>query len=418
MNLLRILNKAITDTEEPFQTISEDEARFVIRELGAMRDQLVDRIWVGIALIVLIGVPISISRSTITGWIPLYTAHVIIGAVALSIYGMRQRLSLRVKVTAIFVMFWAVGLVGLIQLGPFGAGLWWLSVTPFIASALISIRVGILMMFAVLLTVAAVGYCYVNGLLSTGIDASAYESGAQAWATLLIGACLMPLIVFHAISLLSRQVTELSLRKHQNEQELKAQRDKLSELAFRDELTGAATRRVMKDRLGQKIKSSTRSSQKSALLSMDLNGFKPLNDTYGHVAGDEMLKSVVHRISAIVRPADTVARYGGDEFVVLLDSVHDVDEAIEVASRIANAIAQPLYFDDNELVVSASIGVVLLPDHGKTVQELIDRADQAMYQAKKQSGATSAPAVRLSAVKELRGKASEQSGRIESYGQR
>lgn len=158
----------------------------------------------------------------------------------------------------------------------------------------------------------------------------------------------------------------------------------LFELAHFDQLTGLPNRTLLLDRLGQAISAADRADNNISLLFIDLDGFKEINDTYGHDVGDWLLKEVSDKLSACVRDGDTVARLGGDEFVVvLLDSSQKRSEV--VAGRILERISQPYMKEKNVSFnsVSASIGIAKYPKHANDINELMSAADLAMYVAKK-----------------------------------
>lgn len=374
-------------SNEPTEAIQETAAArsFALAELSAVRAELIDRIWLGIAFLAMIGVPVSVSRAAVTGWMPMYTAHIVLGAITLAIFFNRRRCSLSFKTWAILALFSAVGVIGIIQIGPFGAGLWWLATCPFLAATLFSLRAGYYSMLAVLAVLVIVASAYVTGLLRVQLDAPVYAASTQAWATLAIGACLMPLVVFQGISLFTRQMVDLAEKQHHLKSQIAQQRDRLQALAFQDELTGAETRRVMIDRLEQRLRNAQRSGERAALMMVDLNDFKPLNDELGHAAGDEALKAFYQRMRAVLRPSDSVARFGGDEFVVLIDYVQDLQEASQIAERLSDAISQPIQIAGADTRMSASIGVAIMPDQGQSTEALLESADAAMYEAKRQS---------------------------------
>ncbi len=152
--------------------------------------------------------------------------------------------------------------------------------------------------------------------------------------------------------------------------------------AHYDLLTDLPNRVLFFDRLDQLILQFSRYGGSFALLFVDLDGFKAVNDEHGHEVGDEALRTVAKRFKDLLRASDTVARVGGDEFTVLLPSVTNIEKATEVADRIVRAIAPPMVLAGNRCQLGASVGVVLFPLHGETSQALIQAADQAMYQAK------------------------------------
>lgn len=167
----------------------------------------------------------------------------------------------------------------------------------------------------------------------------------------------------------------------------KAAEDRIKHLAFYDPLTGLPNRRLLIDRLLQAIVSSTRTGREGALLFIDLDNFKTLNDTHGHGRGDILLQQVGERLVACAREGDTVARLGGDEFVIMLEDLSQrVSEAAAQAEilggKILYALNLPFDLVGNEYHITPSIGVTLFSDHHNSADELMKRADLAMYQAK------------------------------------
>ena len=164
----------------------------------------------------------------------------------------------------------------------------------------------------------------------------------------------------------------------------KLTRERLHELATTDSLTGLPNRTLFHDRLQQAVARAERSGDEQvALLLMDLDHFKDINDTLGHPAGDEVLVAVASRLRSVLRETDTLARFGGDEFTILIAEQTDVRAAAKhVASKIVNAFSAPFLYRQHELYLGASIGIAVFPDHGDDVDSLLSRADIAMYGSK------------------------------------
>jgi diguanylate cyclase len=156
----------------------------------------------------------------------------------------------------------------------------------------------------------------------------------------------------------------------------------LSELALQDTLTKLPNRILLEDRLGHALSLAKRESTMFALMFMDLDGFKAVNDAYGHHLGDRLLIEVAERIRGVLRVQDTVARLGGDEFVLLLEQT-DPDGAANVADKLVHVVGQPYPMGTHILRVSASVGVAVYPSDGETAQALMANADAAMYHAKR-----------------------------------
>ena len=171
-------------------------------------------------------------------------------------------------------------------------------------------------------------------------------------------------IVFHDVSMARSLVLEMS------------------HLAQHDILTDLPNRLLLKDRLTQAISLARRNHHHLAVLFLDLDGFKHINDSLGHAIGDKLLQSVAARLSACVRKSDTVSRQGGDEFVILLPEVTHAGDAAVSAEKIVNELKKPYSINGHSLRVTASIGLSTYPDNGEDAETLIKNADTAMYHAK------------------------------------
>lgn len=158
---------------------------------------------------------------------------------------------------------------------------------------------------------------------------------------------------------------------------------RMNYLAHHDHLTGLPNRMCFLDRLGLEIAHAKRNKKLLAVMFLDLDGFKAVNDTLGHHAGDLLLKDVASRLVSVARESDTVARIGGDEFAVLLSGLDRQKDAAVFAKRLTAAFDKPWQQDGHEYQLSASIGITLYPGDGENPYTLLNKADQAMYRAKK-----------------------------------
>ncbi|MDH3220088.1 MAG: EAL domain-containing protein [Gammaproteobacteria bacterium] len=149
-----------------------------------------------------------------------------------------------------------------------------------------------------------------------------------------------------------------------------------------DGLTGLANRKLLQDRLEQEIRKAKRAGQSVALLYLDLDQFKDINDTLGHQIGDSLLREAAHRLTGFIREADTVARLGGDEFTIVMGGLDEVNSVERVASGILDQMSQPFQLAQETAYISASIGITFYPQDGTQIDELLKNADQAMYAAK------------------------------------
>jgi diguanylate cyclase (GGDEF)-like protein/PAS domain S-box-containing protein len=164
--------------------------------------------------------------------------------------------------------------------------------------------------------------------------------------------------------------------------ERKKTEKQMQHLATHDLLTDLPSIRLARDRLSVAVNLARRYKKALALMFVDLDGFKAVNDTLGHDAGDYVLNQVAQRMLSCVRETDTVARFGGDEFLIIATEINAPENAAHIAEKVIQLISQPFIYNGQQAIVGASIGIALFPDHGEDMDQLIRQADQAMYSVK------------------------------------
>lgn len=213
------------------------------------------------------------------------------------------------------------------------------------------------------------------GLLVTIIYTPFLMNYMPVSAGMLMGVFILPLffgILLHELKTSHR--------------ELQSQIKKTTHAATHDILTGLPNRLFFIDHVSAAIIAARKQHKKLALLFIDLDGFKKINDDMGHKTGDRLLQLVAMRIKARLRDGDTVARLGGDEFVVLLNNVNTAETAMNFAERLIDIFNEPFYIDNKTVLAAGSVGISLFPGHGEDVDTLIHHADTAMYKVKRQGG--------------------------------
>jgi diguanylate cyclase (GGDEF)-like protein len=340
------------------------------------RQTLVDRVFEGLVAVACFAVPISAMRSVTTGWMHLYSLHIALGLIIVGVYFLRRRISVSVKSALLVLTFWFIGIAGLLSFGILGAGYWWLVLSGLLVSTLYSVRAGVITAVATTALMAAIGLAFISGELRFTVDVASYAVSVPAWAGLLVVAIVTPFIVFEAIGGYQQTTLELLAEVHK-------QRDQIAQLATHDQLTGLPLLGLAADRLQVALHAARRSGKKVALLFVDLDDFKNVNDTLGHEAGDHVLKEVAHRLLKAIRAEDTAARVGGDEFILVLGGLPGDELPAQVAARAIRMISAPIDYAGRHTSVGVSIGISLFPDHAKDAQGLRRAADEAMYKVKK-----------------------------------
>ncbi len=344
--------------------------------LSSIRLSLIDNIWKGAFLISLVGAPVSAMRSVSTGWMPLYTAHIGLAALVCCLYLARRHISETFKTAALVALLWAVGLAGLFTLGLMGSGATWLAVSALLMAALYSVRAGMITIGAVLIAIVTAAIAFTEGFLTVSFEARTYVSSPASWVSLIVTTALLPVIIFQAIS--SLHDSNVKLMTQVDEQRMLIER-----MATHDALTSVPTVTLAMDRLEQAMLEVGRTGKLVALLFIDLDGFKEINDRHGHEAGDTILKAVAQRCRDTIRVGDTIARKGGDEFIAILPGIADGAAAEELAQALVSTLGKPVLYRGKNLTIGASIGVALAPVHAETADALVRAADIAMYKAKR-----------------------------------
>ena len=168
--------------------------------------------------------------------------------------------------------------------------------------------------------------------------------------------------------------------------ELKTSEERIRHMAHHDPLTGLPNRRLLQDRMERALQIARRNGEQFAVMVVDLDRFKVINDSFGHGTGDDVLRAVAERLHASVRKADTVARHGGDEFIVLLPELREAHDVLTVAEKVIAGVSAPIEVEGRQYQVGASVGIAVYPDDADDVEALLRCADDAMYVAKQGGG--------------------------------
>ncbi|MCP4597353.1 GGDEF domain-containing protein [Neptuniibacter sp.] len=348
-----------------------------------LKENAVSRLIKGVFLLGLIAVPLSVSRALYTGWLPAYTVHISALCFFAVMYFLPNKLPIQFRVWSILIFSALIGGIGILNYGAVGNGMMWAMFSLIIGLFFISNRAA-LITGCILLTVFAFSlYRFV--FLGYGFPGSAdlYVASFASWATTLFGSIMFVVLIAVTITEHRQEMDELLLKLSEQNQTIEEQKQHIEYQANHDALTGLPTLRLANDRLEMALKLAKRQDTKAALLFLDLDGFKAINDNYGHDCGDHILKNCAERISAEIRESDTACRIGGDEFLVVLSQIESDKDITQLCERLVSSIKQPINYGSHNLFVTVSIGASVYPSHGDGSENLRRSADQAMYQAKK-----------------------------------
>ena len=345
-------------------------------DISAIRTGFVDNMWRGLLVIAVLSIPLSIARIIYTQWLPLYGYHLAIATVVMGLALVQKRAPFGWRAGLLFVLLWLVGLPGVFFFGLAASGIWWLVLSCLVATTLYSPRFGLVASLLTGLVLLVAGAGFVSGVLQPAVPADRYLVLASSWIATFIVTCIFSVLVLQSFGGYTSAIEKLLVR-------IKEQRDEIERLSLHDPLTGLPLATLAGDRVQMALHAARRSGRRVALLYIDLDDFKQVNDSLGHDAGDSVLRACAWRMRHVLRGEDTVARLGGDEFIAVIGGLSDPGQAARVAQKLLRATAQPLEYDDRSIVVGASIGIALYPDDGADLATLRRRADAAMYEAKR-----------------------------------
>lgn len=334
----------------------------------------------GTIILLLLATPtalLSVSRGIRGDWQPVFTLQLILLVVLFFSAMLRNKLSPAALGRILITVCVIVALAGMYTYGAIApAGHWFTAVAVFLIGMLYSLRVMIVSTLSLLAAMLIIAWLHLQGTISPAIAPAEFAVTHSSWLVELMCAA-----VFIAIVLPTLRNFVTTNQRWMSEHERR--REKIAHLAMHDELTGLPILRSAKDRLSMACHRRHRSGGLLAVLFIDLDGFKAVNDKYGHAAGDACLQAVAARLSGHLREQDVAARIGGDEFIVILENVSDESITARLAQELIELIGQPIEFEHHQLHIGASIGVALCPENGTNAQSLLRSADVAMYRSKR-----------------------------------
>lgn len=355
----------------------------VHEHIGALKESAVSRLIQGIFVLALVAVPVSVSRAIYTGWQPAYTLHIVALCLFGVMYFLPDKLSLKFRMWAVLCLSSAIAIAGILNYGTVGNGMLWAMFSLMMGMFFLNLRVAY-MTGALLVAVFVFSmYRFVFQGVEFPGGADVYVSSFASWATTLFGSIIFIVLIAVTIAEHRREVDDLLLQVTEQNQMIEAQKKQIEFQANHDALTGLPSLRLADDRLDMALKLAKRQNSTAALLFIDLDGFKQINDSFGHGGGDHVLKETANRIHSEIRESDTPCRIGGDEFLVVLNQVESERALQQLCRRLVKVIGQPIEYMENTLQVSTSIGAAISANGEIEAEALRRLADSAMYEVKK-----------------------------------
>lgn len=340
----------------------------------ALRQSYLHQLLSGLFVCGWIALPLFFTLLPTTGLLAAHVVCLINFAVIVIAFGLRKRLPERVIDRVVVYSMILFSVIGIVTFGLFGS-LAIFTITTMVILVLYSWRLSLIYSVFFLSCMSLIAVGYIGNYLQLPVGPDILLTSPSLWATQIAATAILIFFILYAMhnvqSGLRAMITQIE-----------AQNKTIQYLADHDTLTGLATARLANERLDLSIAIARRSEHLVAVLFLDLDGFKSINDNHGHSAGDALLKELAKRFRQAVRPGDTVCRIGGDEFLVILAELHRTKEAADTCQRLIAVTQKPLAFGTALLQVGVSIGVAFFPYHGNKGEKLRTRADQAMYQAK------------------------------------
>ncbi|MDT8991056.1 diguanylate cyclase [Curvibacter sp. APW13] len=331
----------------------------------------------GYVVIAVVAAAASSSRAFITGWQSLYTIHLLLAGMVIALYYCPHRIIPALpRIYFVVLVPGIIGIAGLYTFGFYSNGLAWTIVACAMAAVFLPLRSLIAYLAGMWLSILSIGLLFIQHRLQLPVNGGTYIHQPLGWMPIFVGSLVIMLIVTTVVFGYKRAIETL-LRTTLE------QRDIIQHRAAHDPLTALPNKGVADDRLAMACERAKREGEKAALLFLDLDGFKHINDTLGHQAGDRVLATVAQRLQGGIRKVDTAARLGGDEFLVVLDGLGSAEHAKTVAAKLIESVGAPVDIEGKACHIGVSIGIALYPDDSKQPSDLVRLADAAMYAVKR-----------------------------------
>ena len=329
----------------------------------------------GLIFFAVLSYPMALMQWQVTGFLPIYGVYTLVNLLIIFTTIMRNKLSVNYKGFVIASCFALLGLAGTYTYGLASGSLVFVIACSFFCSHIWGRNIALIVTGIYLALLCVIAALYIFGILDNAEDLNSYVDTYKGWLTALLPAALLVIVLIST-------TTELLANQKELAEDLFKQKVEVEHLANHDKLTGLPSLRLAEEHLEKAISDAAQHGSKAALLYLDLDGFKGINDNFGHDAGDHVLVTVAQRLKHAVRNTDSCCRIGGDEFLIIIPEIHDLEPIRALCQRLINSIQQTIRFKDNDMQIGISIGVALYPDNAHNAKSLRKSADEAMYQIK------------------------------------
>ena len=336
--------------------------------------------WVFIGSV--ISFPLSIMRIAVTGWIYIYGIQLLVFLVIIGLFIYRRSIAPKTQALVLVAMNLIIAIMGIMIFGIVGSGTISALSCIMICLFFVSFKATLVVCGILSATYTLSMYYFVNGIHMLPVDSDIYITAKSSWGTVMFGSVVFVILTISGIFRQQKLSLNLIAELEDRNRTIEAQKKSLEHLANHDPLTGLATLRVGRQQLELAISKANTYKHQIALFFLDLDGFKAINDQYGHMAGDEALKVTAARIISMIRDNDTACRIGGDEFIIIIDKVDTPELIQKLCERLIESINRPIVYNSQTLTVGTSIGVVTYPGTGTDPSNLLRIADELMYQVK------------------------------------
>lgn len=341
------------------------------------RDHYVNIIVSVLAVFGVFGLVASLSRLVYFGWLDIFYLHISGSLLLILLFVYRHKLSTDQKCAVLIVASLVAGLAGTVAFGLAGTGIIYVINTAIFSAIFVNRKLASVIIVGIMLFVAYIGYLYSTQVLKSVVDLNEYVGSYSSWLATLFGPIMISAIFVLVISKIRGRLVSTMF-------ELEKAKAELSNAANHDSLTGLANLRHLHVAFQETSENMRREGDPFALMLLDLDDFKKMNDEHGHMAADKLLKEIANRIRASIRASDVAARIGGDEFVILLRNVKQEQDVVDIAQKLVKSINSAYEIENGKQVFQGlSIGATIRKEPtNEDLEACLKDADASMYHLK------------------------------------